>query len=145
MCFLSADLTNNSQLKGQNPDGEEYTIGQCQCIGADIASEVANTIMTFTAEGLDEAFRAMGEMTCIALMNSAKWAVNYGTYLIPGAGQVAATAKAVAKGVKVASKLEGGGRDRWAQAVRDTCGVFGGSHPEIEQAYDLCEKMDEVI
>jgi hypothetical protein len=106
-------------MLGANPDGERYAIGQCQC-DTSAADFLATATVDFTARGLDKGFREIGSVTCEIMVNVMKEAVFASTYAIPGVGPVATAARTVAKGVKLASKTQGG-KDMWTDAVKESC------------------------
>ncbi|KAF4500979.1 hypothetical protein FAGAP_2820 [Fusarium agapanthi] len=77
-----------NDMLGANPDGERYAIGQ--------------------SSGLDKGFREIGSFTCVIMVSVMKEAAFASTYAILGVGPVATTARTIAKGVKLASKTQGG-------------------------------------
>ncbi|CVK98201.1 uncharacterized protein FMAN_12261 [Fusarium mangiferae] len=108
-----------NDMLGANPDGERYAIGKCQC-DTSAADFLATATVDFTARGLDKGFREIGSVTCEIMVNVMKEAVFASTYAIPGVGPVATAARTVAKGVKLASKTQGG-KDMWTDAVKESC------------------------
>ena len=138
-------------MMGRNPDGELYAIGRCECDTSDL-EYLASATVDFVGKGLDKGFREIASVTCVVLVNVMKEAVIAGTYAIPGAGQYAAAARGIAKGVRLAAKSQGG-KDLWKDAVQSSCnfrrqedldqidqgfGIFEGSPDDFERHKTTC-------
>ena len=132
-------------LINYNPEGTKWVTGKCDCNTKSVDS-IATHFVDFTAKGLDEGFRKLPALFCSTYINMSKEIIEYGSYLIPGGGQAAAAAKAMAKGVKLATKSEEG-QDKWVQAVADSCSIFDFSTTgNLNEAYHiLAEAPDEIL
>lgn len=125
-------------MMGRNPDGELYAIGRCECDTSDL-EYLASATVDFVGKGLDRGFREIASVTCVVLVNVMKEAVIAGTYAIPGAGQYAAAARGIAKGVRLAAKSKGG-KDLWKDAVQSSCNFRRQEDlDEIDQGFGIFE------
>lgn len=125
--------------QGVNPDGEKYTLGECQC-GSKSIEALAEVLVDWTAMGLDGGFEALGSITCGMLFNMVKEMVEVGMLFIRGAGQVASAAKTVTRAAKMVAK-QTDGKSKWNQFVRDTSSADDESHKEdVVKAFDIMEK-----
>lgn len=104
----------------RNPDGARWYMGNCQCDTSTVDA-FATAVVDFTAQGLDIAFKALPYLTCTTFLTLSKEVIVYGSWLIPGGGQVASAARAAAKAVKMATKTDGG-QSKFESAVKNTCG-----------------------
>jgi hypothetical protein len=126
----------------RNPDGELYAIGKCDC-DTRAVEYLASATVEFVGKGLDAGFREVASFSCELLLNVMKEAVIAGTYAIPGAGQYAATARAVAKGVRLAAKSKDG-KSLWTQAVQSSCDFRKNEDlDEIDKGYGIMEGSPE--
>lgn len=139
VCWTPSASLQFDHLINKNPDGARWVVGECHCdTGLD---KIANTLVDFTGRGLEEGFGVLLKVTCEVTMNVLKEAALLGVSFIPGAGQYAAAARVVAKGVKLAAKTSGG-RDIWKETVEGTCGAFD-ERAEINAGYDVLLAMND--
>ncbi|RGP80755.1 hypothetical protein FLONG3_1095 [Fusarium longipes] len=122
----------------RNPDGELYAIGKCEC-DTKAVEYLASATVDFVGKGLDAGFREIASVSCEIMLNVMKEAVIAGTYAIPGAGQYAASARAVAKGVRLAAKSKDG-KSLWKEAVQSSCDFRKSEDlDEIDQGFGVFE------
>ena len=132
VCFAPAEASSREYLINKNPNGERWVLGECHCNSG--ADKLAELLVDFTAKGLEEGFGQLLKLSCQVTLDFLKEAAFVGAAFIPGAGPAVATARAMAKGVKLASKTTGG-KDIWMRTVEVTCGVFD-NRQEFSQGYD---------